>query len=88
MNEWQVPAMGSVGLLYVLSLLCFLGLICKNYRENWFQALGLIGLIIWALGRASVLDDRTTVSFYQFFGHLCLVLFGIGTGWKVWKYRR
>ena len=87
MNELRFPAEWSVALLLVLCALCFFGLVCKNYRDNWLQALGLGGMILWALGRATVLWDREEVGFYQFLSHASMVAFGLGTAWKVWKHR-
>ena len=106
-GDVRVPAILVVICMYVVSMLCFFGLICKNYHDNWFQTLGLSGIIVWSLGRASSLADREnlsldqilaiaswqtldradTVSVYQLIGALSMVLFGIGTAWKVWKYR-
>ena len=85
MNEWHVPAMGSVICLYIISALSGIALLYSRFRDNWLQTLGLAGMVLWSLGRASVLDDRETVSFYQFAGHCSLVLYGLGTAWKVWK---
>lgn len=103
----RVPAILLVGCMYVISALCMLGLICKNYHDNWPQTVGLGAIIIWALGRASSLGEREnltldqvlavsawdtlsktdTVSAYQLIGASGMVLFGIGTAWKVWKHR-
>lgn len=104
----RVPAILVVGCAYFIAALCFFGLICKNYHDNFGQMVGLMLIIVWALGRANMLGDREnltleqilawrawqtlprsdTVSFYQLLGVSGVALFGAGTAWKVWKYRK
>lgn len=87
-----VPAWWVVACLYLICAICFAALICKNYYENWLQWIGLSGMILWALGRADKIMDRISdgkenVGLYVFIGVFSMVLYGLGTAWKVWKHR-
>jgi hypothetical protein len=82
----------SVVCLAALGGLSLSGLLSKAYRDNWLQHLGLIGILFWSLGRASIIGSRVLegdwhISFYQLLSHVALLLFAVGTAVKVWKHR-
>jgi hypothetical protein len=93
MNEWTFPAWAGLVCLYLIIALAFVGLVSQWFDDNWMQTLGLIGLTLWALGRQSILRKHIAegdfdISAYQFLSHVSLVLYGFGTAWKSWKYRK
>ncbi len=82
----------SVVCLSVVGGLSLWGLVSRHYKDNWLQALGLVCLVLWAFGRASVLGGRVMagdwhISFYQLLSHVGLLLFALGTAHKVWRHR-
>ncbi len=74
-------------MLYGLAILWFVALVIESYRDNLPQSAGLIGLILWALGRANALWNKEDIGPYQILLHVSLVLLSLGTAWKVWKFR-
>lgn len=61
-DDLRIPAILSMACLYVLAALGFLGLIYRGYKDNWLQTIGLVGIVIGALGRADTIGDREHIT--------------------------
>lgn len=84
----------SVACAVIVGLLCLAGLVSGKFRDNWMQFIGLAIALLWAFGEAWSLarhawwiDDRDLVSLKRGLLHVSLLVYSIGTAWKVWKHR-
>lgn len=75
--------------LSLVTLLSGAAIFCRNYHENWVQWFGLVGITIWSAARVSQLTDMmsTRLPAQGVILHVSMVLFALGTAWKVWQHR-
>lgn len=79
----------SASCLFVVGVLAGTAIFCRNYHENWAQFVGLAGIAIWAFARVSQLTDMMTTRLPSqgMILHAALLLYAVGTAWKVWAHR-
>ena len=80
----EIALVGAIAVF----VLCGWALISKMFKDNWPQMLGLMLVAVSCLSiswKAANLDRASTRDTLMVLG---LLLYGLGTAYKVWKHRK
>ena len=62
-----------------------LGIFSEQFRDNWAQFWGLVGMVFWSSARLAEVMQGASVMPLQVLGHVSLSLLSVGTAYHVWQ---
>ena len=74
--------------LFVIFLLCILGIFSPRYHENWLQFTGMAIIAIGVFPLAKLIHERGWVSPEATWILVGFAVFGVGMAVKVWRHRK
>ena len=84
--------MAIIDVLYILSLivvavLTVVGLWCKSFQDNLLQTFGMAAVCAGCVIRLGCMAIHQPVEATRYMVMYGLALYGLGTAWKVYKFR-